>query len=71
MRKSVLKNFANFIGKQLCWSPFYEAASLQLASFLKIDPTQVLSCEVCETSKNTYFEEHLQEAASGGVPQKS
>ena len=30
-------------------------------------PTQVLSCEVCETFKNTYFEEHLQTTASGGV----
>ena len=27
----------------------------------------MLFCEVCETSKNTYFEEHLQATASGGV----
>ena len=30
-------------------------------------PTQVLSCEVCETFKNTYFGEHMQTTASGGV----
>ena len=29
--------------------------------------TQMLSCEVCETFKNTYFEEYLQTTASGGV----
>ena len=27
-------------------------------------PTQVFSCEYCEILKNTYFEEHLQTAAS-------
>ena len=27
----------------------------------------MLSCEVCETFKNTYFEEYLQTTASGGV----
>ena len=31
---------------------------------------QALSCEVCETFKNTYFEEHLQMTASGGVYEK-
>ena len=42
-----------------------QAFSLQV--FKKEAPTQVLSCEVCETFKNTYFEEHLQATASGGV----
>ena len=42
-----------------------QAFSLQV--FQKETPTQVLSCEVCETFKNTYFEEHLQTTASGGV----
>ena len=28
-------------------------------------PKQILSCEYCETFKNTYFEEHLPTAASG------
>ena len=34
-------------------------------------PTQMLSCEVCETFKNTYFEEHLQTTATGGVLEKA
>ena len=42
-----------------------QASSLQV--FLKEYPAQVLSCEVCETSKNTCFEEHLQGTVSGGV----
>ena len=42
-----------------------EAFSLQV--FLKESPTQVLSCEVCETFKDTYFEEYLRKTASGGV----
>ena len=46
---------------------FYEIASLQPASLLKIDSNKMLSCEVSETSKNTYFEEHLQATASRGV----
>ena len=32
----------------------------------KETPTQVFSCEYCEIFKNTYFEEHLQTAASKG-----
>ena len=42
-----------------------QAFSLQV--FEKETPTQVLSCEVCKTFKNTYFEEYLQTTASGGV----
>ena len=44
-----------------------KVARLQPASFLKRDSTQLLSCEVCETFKKTYFEEHLQTTASGDV----
>ena len=47
--KSVLKNFANSTGKHLCWSLF----------LIKLTPTQVFSCEICEFFKNTYFQEHL------------
>ena len=46
---------------------FYEVVGLQPVSFKKETPTQVLSCEVCETFKNAYFEEYLQTTASGGV----
>ena len=38
VRKGVLKNFANFRGKHLCSSLFYEVAGIQHASFLKRDP---------------------------------
>ena len=31
-----------------------------------MSPTQVLSCEICEIFKNTYFVEHLQTTASDG-----
>ena len=37
VRKSVLENFANFTGKHLCWSLFYEVAGLQPERFLKRD----------------------------------
>ena len=46
---------------------FNKVASLQPASFLKETPTQVLSCEVCQTFKNSYFEAYLQTTAYGGV----
>ena len=42
-----------------------QAFSLQV--FKKDTPTQMLSCEVCETFKNTYAEVYLQTTASGGV----
>ena len=54
VKKAVLKNFAIFAGKHLCWS-----------LFLKRDSRQVFSCEYCEILKNTYFEKHLRTAASG------
>ena len=30
-------------------------------------PLKTFLCEYCESFKNSYFEEHLPEAASGGV----
>ena len=42
-----------------------QAFSLQV--FKKEAPTQVLSCEVCETFKKTYPEEYLQTTGSRGV----
>ena len=51
-------------------NPCVEAFFNKVAVFKKATPTQVRSCEVCEAFKNTYFEEHLQTTASGGV-QKS
>ena len=39
-----------------------KVAGLQL--YLKETPTQTLSSEYCKVFKNTYFERHLQTAAS-------
>ena len=63
----ILKNFANFTGKQSAGVFFYEVASLQPASFYKRDSNTSAFCEVCETFKNTYYEEYLQTTAARGV----
>ena len=63
--KDVLKNFANFTGKNLCWSLFL--IKLEFwgpATLLKKTPTQVFSCEIYKLFKNNYFEEHLSTSAS-------
>ena len=54
LRKGVLRNFTNFTGKHPCQSLFIKKESL----------AQVLSCEFCEISKNTFFTEHLWTTAS-------
>ena len=54
IKKGVLKNFANFTGKHMCWILF------KVCNFIKKGtPAQVISCKFCEIFKNTYFEEHL------------
>ena len=53
-KKGVLKNFANYTGKQLCWSLF----------LIKLQALGLFSGEICRIFKNTYFEEHLQTTAS-------
>ena len=61
----LLKKFAIFTGKHLCWSLFsvkLQASDLQPCR--KETRTQVLSCEICEFFKNTYFEEHRRTFAS-------
>ena len=62
-KKAVLKNFAIFTGKHLCWSLFL----IKLQAFRpdsKRDPSTCISCESCEMLKNISFEEHLQTVAS-------
>ena len=52
-KKSILKNFANFTGKRLCWSLFL--IKLQVwrpATLRKETPTQIFSCEIWEIFKN-------------------
>ena len=54
--KAVLKSFQNFTGKHLCWSLFL--ISLQdegLQLYFKKAPAQVLSFEICEIFRNTFF----------------
>ena len=56
MKKGVLKNFANFTGKRMCWSPFLiKLQALGLELYYKETPT-VVFFEICENVKNTYFE---------------
>ena len=51
-RKSVLRNFATFIGKQLRQSPFL----IKACNFIKKETlAQMFSCKFFEISKNTLF----------------
>ena len=52
LQLGVLKNFANFTGKHLCWSVF------SINKFKEIS-TLVFSCEIWNIFKNTFFAEHL------------
>ena len=47
----LLKNFANFTRKHLCWSLFLTKLQLHF----KETPTQVFSWEICKNFKNTFF----------------
>ena len=60
LKKSILKNFANFTGKHMSWRLFLirlQAWGLKL--YWKETATQMLSCKICEILKNIYFEERL------------
>ena len=52
-----LKNFANFTGKHLCWSPFFNivAGLKRSVTFLKRDSNPGVFWEICEVFKNTFF----------------
>ena len=69
--KKKIQNQPSQVQKQ-SWEVFrslflikFQILSLQI--FSKETPTQVLSCEVWETFKNTYFEENMQATPFGGV----
>ena len=65
-KKSVLKNFAIFTGKNLCQSLFLIKLQAQAWNLLiKETLAQVFPCEFCEVFKNTFFTEHLRMTASG------
>ena len=57
-KKGVLKNFAIFTGKFLCWSLFLIKVLAQACKFIKETAKQVLSCKYCENFKNIYFAEY-------------
>ena len=59
IKKVILKNFAIFTGRHLCWSLFLIKLPPGLQLYKKETLTQVFSCEYYETC----FEEHLQTAA--------
>ena len=67
MKKGVLRNFVKVTGK---FTPvpglfFNKVSALRPAILLKKETlTQVLSCEFCKISKNTFFREHLWTTAS-------
>ena len=64
MKRAVVKNFAIFTGKHLCWSLFLmKLQAWRPAILLKRDPTQVFYYEYLEIFKNTFSEKHMQTAA--------
>ena len=57
--RGIRKKKVFFTGKHLCWSLFLmklQSKGQQL--YYKDTPTQMFSCEICETLKKTYFEQH-------------
>ena len=53
--KDVLRNFTKFTGKHLCQSLFFNnVTGVRPATLLKNTLAQVLSCQFCETSKNSF-----------------
>ena len=55
----VLKNFAVFTGKHLCWSLFLVKSQDWRLAFCIFTPTQVFSRECCKIFKSSFFTEHL------------
>ena len=60
-KNGVLKNFAKFTEKHLCYSLFInKIAGLRPATLLKRETlAEVFSCEFCEIFKNNIFMEQL------------
>ena len=63
-KKGVLRIFASFTGKHLCWSLLLIKLHAFRATTLFETPTQVFSSEICNNFRNTYFEERLWTTAS-------
>ena len=54
--EAVAKKFCNFHRKTLALGSPLMLQHFRSTTLLKKTPTQVFSCEYCETPKNTYFE---------------
>ena len=66
-KKGIFKNFTNLTGKHLWWSLFCSNIKLQALSLqVFLERASNMSAFLL-TFKNTYFEEHLQATASGGL----
>ena len=60
-KKGVLKNFANFTGKNLCQNLFlikFHAFREREKERERDSNGKIFSCKILEIFKNTYFEEH-------------
>ena len=56
VKKGVLRNFTKFTGKHLCQRFFFSKVAGQACNFItKESLVQVLSCEFCKISKNSFF----------------
>ena len=65
MKKGVRRIFAEFTGKHLCQSLFFNKVAGDACNFIKKETlAQVLSSEFCEFSKNTFLTEHVWATAS-------
>ena len=63
VKKCVLRNFAKFLGKHLCQSPFLIKKKKEKTE-KKETLAQVFSCEFYEVSKNIFVTKHLWTTAS-------
>ena len=66
IKRGVLRNFAEFTGKHLCQSLFFnKVVGIRPASLLRKTRAQMFSYEFCEISKNTFCYRTPLMAASG------
>ena len=65
--KKVLLKISRASQENTCIVAFFQVAGLQPASFLKRDSNTSAILSFFQIFKSTYFEEHLQMNASGGV----
>ena len=62
---AVLKNFAIFTGKHMCWSPIStKMKTRRPATLCKRDFNIVVSCDYCKIFKSTYLIKHIPVAIS-------